>query len=249
MPGGTVAATDNDRLETPLARVGVESTAVTPVGRPDTASVMFALNPTAGVTVMVLRPLAPGWAATVDGLRVMATSVNSTSSNWVWRILPSAWAVMTTFDVEAAKPAGLLSDNVVIPVDGLGEKLEFTPTGRPATRYVTDEGVADGNAGVITRLVLPPTANAARVGLTTTVKSVAATPGTVVAAPGAPATGAIVVLARERTRPVVVGPLATVVDEAPDGDPTTVVGNPGATSPLTGGSVSPGAAVSEVLGV
>jgi len=123
------------RVSTLVLVVGfVPNEAVTPLGRPDTASVTLPVNPPVSVTVIVSVPLLPCVIDNEDG---DAASVKPDDPGIVtamvveWLIDPSV-PVMVTFVVPAAVPvcAKKLTETVPLLLTEEGLKFACTPEGK-----------------------------------------------------------------------------------------------------------------------
>ena len=117
----------------------VPNTAVTPLGKPDAASVTLPVNPPESITVMVSVPLLP---SAIDSADAERESVKFGGPVTVRLIVVDAVSVpevpvIVTVDVPAMAVALAVSVSRLAPVVGLVPNIAVTPLGKPDAARVT----------------------------------------------------------------------------------------------------------------
>jgi hypothetical protein len=117
----------------------VANAAVTPLGRPEAASVTLPVNPFAPVTLIVSVPLPP---CTTESVAAVGASVKLGDRFTVSAIVVEAVTlpevpVIVTVDVPVVAVAAAVNVTTLDPVAGFVPKLAVTPAGRPVAASVT----------------------------------------------------------------------------------------------------------------
>jgi hypothetical protein len=117
----------------------VPNTAVTPLGKPDAASVTLPVNPPESITVMVSVPLLP---SAIDSADAERESVKFGGPVTVRLIVVDAVSVpeipvMVTVDVPGVAVALAVSVSRLVPVVGLVPNAAVTPLGKPDATKLT----------------------------------------------------------------------------------------------------------------
>src|ERR1700685_4820048 len=149
------------RVSTLVPVVGlVPNAAVTPLGRPDAASVTLPVNPFLSVTVIVLVPLLPwvtdrllGESESVKLAVAVAFTVRETVVVAVR--LPEV-PVIVTVEVPVVAVELAVSVSTLVPLVGFVPNAAVTPLGRPDAASVTLPVNPPTSVTVIVLLPLPP---------------------------------------------------------------------------------------------